>query len=291
MQETSEIRALITLLDDEDAIVFENVSKKLLSYGKAVTPNLMNAIDNTTDRILQEKLEAIIHSLNFCDLKIKLKEWQQNPKATFFEGMLLLCNFKYNEIDEQAIAKKIKSIYQSVWLELNSYLSPVEQINILSSIIHNMYRLKQNDTGKNYLNDFFINNLLKNGVGNAYSLGAVYLQLTELFDIPLYPLDIPNQFLLGYFDTIVDFRNPHEINNSRVLFYVDPSNGMIYTDADIHQYLTTINIEQEIKIDKKINAQQAIKKCLMQLHQCLFQLKSTEVFLRELEDLMEMMEE
>ena len=40
MQETKELNALFTLIDDPDEVVYTTVTEKLVGYGKPVIPNL-----------------------------------------------------------------------------------------------------------------------------------------------------------------------------------------------------------------------------------------------------------
>ena len=54
MSQNTEIQALISLLDDEDEAVVENVTNKLLSYGETVIFNLETAWETNVNPILQE---------------------------------------------------------------------------------------------------------------------------------------------------------------------------------------------------------------------------------------------
>jgi regulator of sirC expression with transglutaminase-like and TPR domain len=268
MQANAEINALITLLDDPDTLVYENVCAKLLSYGKAIIPNLESAWEQTHDGIVQEKIEYLIHNVNLNDIKTELQLWALKSDASFFEGLLLMTGFKYNSIDNQKIATKIKSIYQSIWLELNNYLTPIEQVNIISNVLHNMYKLHQDTTSNNALNDFYINNLIDNKQGNAYTIGAIYLHICQLFDIPIYPVDVPGQFMLAYIDAVYDVRKNNDAPTEVVLFYIDPCNGMVYTKADIEKYLSKIDAIENINIEAKISSREALKKYLEHLMVC-----------------------
>jgi regulator of sirC expression with transglutaminase-like and TPR domain len=289
MQANPEIKALITLLDDPDAVVYDSVQAKLLSYGKAVLPNLESAWEQTLDATVQEKIEAIIHNLNVNEIKTALQIWLQKPNPLFIDGLLLMCGFRYKNIDEQKIAKKIKSIYQSIWLELNNYLTPVEQINIISNVLHNMYKLHQDTTSNNALNDFYINNLIENNQGNAYTIGAIYLQIAHLFDIPIYPVDIPGQFMLAYIDAVYDVRKNSDAPTEIVLFYIDPCNGMIYTKADIEKYLSKIPDVGNLNIEAKISNAQALKKYLEHLIICYGDALKNIKIVKELQEILDLL--
>ncbi|MCY1553876.1 Transglutaminase-like superfamily protein [compost metagenome] len=74
--------------------------------------------------------------------------------------------------------------------------------------------------------------------GNAISIGILYLTLCEMLDVPIYAIDLPDQFILAYFDHVYSFEDMDEQNAiQRVQFFIDPANGMIYNRNDIMMYL------------------------------------------------------
>ncbi len=56
--------------------------------------------------------------------------------------------------------------------------------------------------------DFLINKVIENKKGNAITNGILYLIICELLDIPVKAINIPKQFILGYFDIDYNFPNP-----------------------------------------------------------------------------------
>ena len=69
MQETKELNALFTLIDDPDEIVYSSVTERLVAYGKPVIPNLEHLWETTPNQAIQERIEMIIHRLHFTDLQ------------------------------------------------------------------------------------------------------------------------------------------------------------------------------------------------------------------------------
>jgi hypothetical protein len=66
--ENREISALFHLIDDPDVEVYTSVSSRIISFGKAIIPNLENLWENTQDEDIQERIESLIHKLHFRDL-------------------------------------------------------------------------------------------------------------------------------------------------------------------------------------------------------------------------------
>ena len=76
-----EIKAIISLLDDEDNEVTTNVEEKLLSYGGQVIPILENGWEKNFSPIIQRKIEEIVHTLQFEQLKERLHQWSSATAA------------------------------------------------------------------------------------------------------------------------------------------------------------------------------------------------------------------
>ena len=63
MHNSKEIAALISLLDDPDQMVYEQVSAKVLSLGTAIIPTLETQWEQSLDSFLQERIENLIHQI------------------------------------------------------------------------------------------------------------------------------------------------------------------------------------------------------------------------------------
>lgn len=245
MKETKELKALLHLLDDPDKEVFQTVSDKIIHYGKDIIPKLEQFWETTADGTVQERIENIIHKVNFNEVYAGFENWNKAEKPSLLNGSLLMAHYRFPQIDEESIRKTIKSIYQSCWLELNNYLTPLEQINIVNSIFYNMYKFKGSDLEENKPNHYFINEVIETRQGNNYSLGVLYQILCEMLDLPVYAIQIPKQYILAYYDTLHDFFKKENEPIHKIQFYIDPSNGMIYTQNDVDVFIKKYEIETD----------------------------------------------
>jgi Transglutaminase-like superfamily len=241
MQNNSEIKALLHLLDDPDEMVFTSVKNKIISYGRDILPNLEGFSETTTDQLLQIRIDEIIKQVTFEEVLGKMEAWASKENQDLLEGMLIMNQYRFADPKENETRKLMKTIYQSTWLEMNNYLAPMEQVNVLASIIYNMYRLQNQDISAENINGFFINHLLNTKTGNVLSLNSVYLILCDLLSIPIKPINLPGQFLLGYVDTVYDYLSPTLEPKEKILFYIDASSGMVYTQSDVDAYLKKSN--------------------------------------------------
>lgn len=267
MIENKEIAALFHLIDDPDVDVYSTVSNKIISFGKAIIPNLEDLWENTISEEAQERIESLIHKLHLDDLTGDFINWN-NGSNELLAGALLTAQYHYPEIQALQALQEIEKMRRNIWLELNKYLTPLEQINVLNSIFYNYYKQKGVELAYTQPEDFLINKTLETKKGNAISNGIIYLVLCELLDIPIKAINIPRQFILGYFDSQYEFLNPISHSSQKIIFYIDPLNGQIYSHKDVESYFKRINVPLTTSYFKPRDNKQIIQFLLLELGKC-----------------------
>jgi len=268
MQENREISALFTLIDDPDEEVFSSVSERIVHYGRGIIPNLENLWENTTRNDVQERIEMLIHRLHYTDLVNDLTEWRDSAYHDLLFGSLLVSKFQYPELHTTPVLQEIEKIRRNVWLEMNSFLTPLEQANVISSILYNYYNLKGGEIA--YLNpdDFFIHKVLQTKKGNAVSNGILYLILGEMLDIPVRAINIPRQFVLAFFNNDYDPGNPAVNPKQKINFYVDATTGQPFTHKDVDNYFKRISVPQVASYFKPLSKTRIIQMLIEELARC-----------------------
>lgn len=268
MNETKEISALLHLIDDPDEDVYDVVSNKILSFGKPIIPNLEHLWENTLSENIQERIEQIIHKLHFNDLTDAFTNWK-NGGADLLKGALLVSRYHYPEMKEQQPLQEIEKLRRNIWLEMSSYLTPLEQTNIISGIFYNYYK-QQGVAEISYTqpDEFLLNKVLEVKKGNSISNGIVYLALCELLDIPIKAVNIPKQFLLGYYDPQYELLNPVRHPSEKILFFIDPINGQAYSHKDIESYFKRISVPPTPSYYRPLSSIRIIQMLLEELARC-----------------------
>jgi len=268
MQQNKEINALLKLIDDPDDEVFDTVADKLLNYGKEIIPNLEQLWEVTVDEILQERIELLIHRVHFQDLQQDFLDWSRSKHPELLRGAILIAKFQFPDLNVPALLSQFDQIRRNIWLELNNYLTPLEQVNVFNSILYNYYKLQGHELTERDPKFFFINQVLESKQGNAYSLGILYLALCELLDIPIFAVDIPRQFVFAYIDTLHHFFAQESEGVQQIQFFIDPITGMVYTQKDVDTYLRKINAHEREHYFTPILAKRIIFKMLEELSLC-----------------------
>lgn len=257
-------------MDDPDPEVYDTVANQLLHYGKEIIPSLEHFWETADDEGLQERIAQLIHRVHFQDLQKDFLAWSHAPQPEILRGAILVARYQYPELNLPFLLTQFDQIRRNLWLELNNYLTPVEKINIFNSILFNYYKLQGHELTEHKPEHFFINKVLESKQGNALSLGVLQLALAELLDIPVFAVDIPRQFLLAYFDQLQHFFSSDQAAVRQISFYIDPMNGMIYTQTDVDNYLHKINATGGAR-QRLFNPRgplQVIQRMLEELSQC-----------------------
>lgn len=287
MQTNKEIKALLMLLDDPDDEVFDTVAEKLLHYGREIIPNLEQLWEVTVDESIQERIEFLIHRVHFQDLQNELFEWGNSRQPELLKGAIIVAKYQFPDLNVPAILTQFDQIRRNIWLELNNYLTPLEQINVFNSILYNYYKLQGHELTEREPKYFFINQVLESKQGNAYSIGLLYMALCELLDIPIFAVEIPRQFVFAYIDTLQPFYSSDE-PVQQIQFFVDPLNGMVYTQKDVEVYLRKINATDKDQYFTPISAKRVIYKMLEELNLC-YKYKREEQKADEIAQLMQLL--
>jgi regulator of sirC expression with transglutaminase-like and TPR domain len=262
-----EVIALITLLDDPDEVIYSQVKDRFVTLGPPAIPHLETAWENSFDVIMQKRIEAIIHTIQFESLQRALKDWAQNDQDDLFKGVIILARYQYPDLNEQKIRKQLAQIKQDVWLELNEDLTALEKVKIVNHILFEVHQFSGNITNYHAPQNSFVNNVLESKKGNPLMLSVIYMLICKELNIPVYGINLPQHFVLAY---VNDYANLIDVNNktlsNNILFYINPfSKGLVFHQKDIDQFLKQLNLEPEAKYYLPCSNVEIIKRALNNL--------------------------
>nr|WP_294906686.1 transglutaminase family protein [uncultured Lacibacter sp.] len=268
MEQTNEITALLHLIDDPDDEVYSTVSEKIISLGKDIIPNLEHLWENTADEHTQERIEMLIHSLHFRDLQIDLQAWANDKEHDLFTGALLMSRYQYPDLNLASYYQELEKMRRNVWLELNSFLTSLEKVNVLNNILFNYYKIKGTEINYNHPDDFLLHKLMDGKKGNAIPIGILLLSMADLLDINLYMINIPRQFILAYFDDDPDTNVEVKFPPEHIQFYMDGGSGQIFSHKDVETYFKRISVNPSPSYFKALDNKRIIQRMLEEYAKC-----------------------
>ncbi|GAB1463537.1 transglutaminase-like domain-containing protein [Pedobacter sp.] len=240
MNNVGEIYALVKLLDDPDEEVFLHVQEKLLEYGYDAIAYLESAWEKSLDTLLQERIENIVHSIQFTNVKQDLNLWYQSGAFDLLQGALIINRYQFPDLDEQVIINQIEDIKREIWVGLQYEMSSIEKIKLINHVFYNQFGFSGNTKNHHDPQNSYLNQVLESKKGNQISLAIIYSTVAQKLDIPVYGVNLPQHFILGY----IDEGNPDR--EHAVLFYINAFNkGAIFGKHDVDQFLRQLNLKPQ----------------------------------------------
>jgi len=268
MQKEAEISALFKLIDDPDEEVFNTIADRLLNYGTPIIPDLEHLWENTLDEATLERIEIMIYKLRLQDLKEAFIEWKSKPDPSLFEGALLVTKFQYPELAIDSFRHLMEKIRRNIWLELNNYLTPLEQANVIRNILFSYYQIKGVEVNYEKPEEFLISAPLQSKKGNAIANTLLYAELCQQLEIQAQFINIPKQCIIAFYASDWDpeeiVANPQEV----IQFYVEGTTGNAFSQKDLDQYMIRSNIEPKNSYYKALSNVKIIKKHLLEFAKC-----------------------
>lgn len=245
MVKVSELKALISLLDDPDEGIYNHVRDQLLSFGEEAVPELENLWEfSHFEPTFQDRILDIVHQIQFNAIKTGLQGWVDNDE-NLLQGIHFINKYQYPERDIAQLEKAIDKITRAVWLELTPNLTAFEIVKVFNFVLFNNLGFKANKTNYHSPQNSYLSDVLESHKGNPLSLSLVYQLVAERLGIPIKGVNLPNHFILAYLDennTNFFLEDPDE----QVLFYVNPfSNGVIVSKNEIEQFLNQLKLEHD----------------------------------------------
>lgn len=258
------LKAHISLLDDKNELVYANVRDSLLSQNDSVLEQLEEAWEVSDNELVRSRIEEIISVIQRTIVKNEFDIWLTNGGNDILEGANIICRQKYFENDfteEKILIEEIKS---NAWLELHKNLTALEKTKIINHILFNVHKFKGHKAYYNDFKSYYINNVTSSKKGSPVMLAIIYIAVAQKLDIPIYGVDLHNNFILAYVD-----KKSAELafeNKTDVLFYINPFNrGSIFGKKEIDHYLKQQNIENKDKFYSASNNIVVIRRLILEL--------------------------
>lgn len=244
MQSSQNIAALINLLDDPDQKIFDQISQELLNLGQEAVPFLEDAWENSFNAILQNRIEQVLHQIQYQAIVKGLQFWKKTEERSLLEGAILIAKYQYADLDEEYIHSFTDQLYQEIWLELNGNLTALEKAHVLNKIFFEINGFGGNKKNFHSPKNSFINNVLETKKGSPILLSLLYIAMAKRLKVPVYGVNLPEHFILAYTFLPIQFYDNVEFDD--VLFYINPFNkGTIFQKKDIDTFLKQLKLEEK----------------------------------------------
>lgn len=224
------LKALVSLLSDDDKEVLHHVEGQILALGSHIIPFLESEWENNMNPDVQRRIEDLLHTVQFEQVRKKLLAWVKEGGIDIVEGLWIVATYQYPDLEIEKIRQRIEEIYYEAWLELKGDLHPFDQVKVLNSVIFQKLKFSANTKNFHSPSNSMLNVVLEGKKGNPITLCAIYMLVAQKLKLPVYGVNLPNLFILTY-------------KTEETQFYINAFNkGLIFSKSDIDNYIHHLNL-------------------------------------------------
>ena len=218
--------ALLSLLADEDPLVYGAVREKLLSCGPPAAewlrPHTMS-----NDPALRRRARQIVlhfdrqaaddHFLAFC--------LRHGEEFDLEQGAWLLAQTQYPRINTEAYQALLDGYANELRTRLGSTTQPQDALTIINQYLFGELGFAGNEASYYDPENSYLNRVMDQRTGNPINLCLIYIVLARRLQLPVAGIGLPGHFICRYQSTAGEI-------------YLDPFNrGRFMTKANCVQFL------------------------------------------------------
>lgn len=222
----SELRALISLLDDEDDFTRQAAEAKVCELGVRAEPLLREAATSGPES-LRDAAGGLLRTIAFPEFLDILNEFaaRANHQIDLEEGAFLLARMEYPTLDETPYRRRLDRWGKRVAARLSGDESPTVQVTELNEVLFEEVGFKACHDEYYDPDNSFLNRVIDRRQGIPLTMSVAYMLVARRAGIPLLGVGMPGHFLVKH-------------ANSRRDLFIDPFNGgQLLTYHDCRQFL------------------------------------------------------
>lgn len=248
-----ELKALVSLLEDEDKEVIRHVEERIISIGSDVIPFLEKQWESSFNPVIQRKIEDLIHHLQFEYLKRRLREWVKSEEKDLLQGAWIIATYQYPDLELEYLKAEIEQIYYEVWRHFQYEMHPYNKVKLINRILFEKMGFRANTKNFHSPGNSMLNVVLETKQGNPISLSIIYILIAQKLELPVFGVNLPNLFITTYKD-------------EKMQFYINPFNkGLIFSRLDIENYIQQLHLNPDDIFFEPCSNEEIIKRILRNL--------------------------
>lgn len=252
--DTNKLKALVSLLDDDDWEVAMLVEKEIRDLGGGVIPFLENQWEsNEANPKLQQRIEDLIHEMQLSAAVERLSAWKDETPDDLLRGMWAVASYQYPSLMLEEVQSEMQNLLTDVWNTVRDDMHPNDQIRLLNQLFFDKYKFLPNTQNYHALSNSMINQVLGEKKGNPISLCVIYMLMAQHVKLPIYGVNLPNIFILTY-------------KTDSFQFYINVFNrGVVFNRNEIDHYIKQMHLEQRDSFYEPCSTIEIIKRVLRNL--------------------------
>lgn len=234
---SSQIDAILSLLDDPDPIVQHSIRGRLLQLGEQAAPALRALARGDGDELARANADGMLKEIGLMRLRGELRAAMDvagDGDIDLERGAFAVARLGYPEFSAEACRSQLDTMAALLESRLqgvdNGYLVAREMNFYLFDQLG--YQGCRQDRESYYdPENSFLNRVMERRVGIPISLSLVYVLVGQRLRLPLYGVGFPRRFLVTY-------------RSASEEFFIDPFNsGTVLNYSDCRRMLRDMNVD------------------------------------------------
>lgn len=234
------LKSLVSMLDEENPALLIEIYDNILKVGLEALPILKEQYYNTLGTVMHERLFDLISEINFLSIEKEMIRWKHSENHDLIHFLEILNNLFQKQPGQHLVEKYLNPLRQSIWIELNKNLTPLETIKLVNHIFFQVHKIETDNSEDFKSNIVFFQSRRSKEKLHPIVFLSLYLGVCQRLSLPVNFVDIPGGYILCY-----TANNKPVCNHagSDVLFYISPvDKGLSFDGKQLRQFLESINI-------------------------------------------------
>ena len=228
----TELKSIVTLLDDTDDFVIKAINKRMLGRGASVLSDL----EELYNREKSYKTKGLIaDKIQFLSNEFVLEEFENMLVREYPDlerGIYLISKLIVPDIDEIYFKDLIGVLIRDLVEEINDSKTALEKMQIFNHIFYHRLLFKCGDYPVTRESTTVLTSVLSSRHGIPLSISLVYFLLARCVGLEVYPMCFPGGFVRSY------------VENDKILFYMDIfREGEIFSESRLKYYLENQGVD------------------------------------------------
>lgn len=271
--DVSTLKAMIRLLDDPDEAVMQALETRFMEEGEDIVEDLEAIWLANEFPSVSRHIELLIKRIQKQGLHRRFNNWFQQEQPDLVEGWVLVSQVQYPGLKVETIRRTLSDIKLDAWLMMGGVENNIDKVQILNHVFFEQQGFHGDNSQYHYTDNSFINRVLERKTGNPISLSVVYLVVAQSLGLPVFGVNLPQHFVVGYcqlkkgFEGVKNMKMVGTEDVDKVLFYINPySKGQIFTKENVDAFLKVVNVTPQKQFYQPCGVKEIVKRMLRNLH-------------------------
>jgi len=271
--DVSTLKAMIRLLDDPDEAVSQALETRFMEEGEDIVEDLEAIWLANEFPSVSRHIELLIKRIQKQGLHRRFNNWFQQDQPDLVEGWVLVSQVQYPGLKVETIRRTLSDIKLDAWLMMGGVENNIDKVQILNHVFFEQQGFHGDNSQYHYTDNSFINRVLEQKTGNPISLSVVYLVVAQSLGLPVFGVNLPQHFVVGYcqlkegFEGVKNMKMVGTEDVDKVLFYINPySKGQIFTKENVDAFLKVVNVTPQKQFYQPCGVKEIVKRMLRNLH-------------------------